>query len=778
MYPKKHYDWTSRVSTSVAIFALVGILWTSVAGRDKNGSKGGTPAMTWDGNNHLRPSQDGDDSLVGSVPPGTYPPGPYITLQGASEMIDLPSPPQPKVIITTAAARTACPWDIEEQANLLDWHDAATWGNGQVPITQGQDVTLPANQRVVLRQSILGALGVITIPKSSTLILADAISNNNQPLELHATGIHVQGTLTAGSPTCPILHGVGITLHGARPTGESNLWRNPTPPTHKGIYVDGGTLEIHGQVEYPTWTRLARTVDPDADAEHSHIILLQHAVTWKVGQEVVVVTSALKDSRDAGWNRNEVRKIVAIESPTRHRDIGSMITLDAPLQYRHVANGNYQSEVGLLSRTIKVQGAADDSEPTDPDPGNCVVDPTQTQFMDATTAMPCPDTEITGYGGHILVTNNGLAQVQGGECRKIRHNVCEFFLRLSHKTNFPNFPTIVELYRMGKTNIESRFPMHFHLLGECPDCYFQSSSIHRSYYRCAVIQGTNSTRVTENVAYDAIGHCFALLDGAEERNNLSFNLAAHIHWLGPEPASIAGREKIYFDASPTLAFPADTSASGFFIPNGYNTLVGNAASGVRLCHPRNPHVLIAALRCASIRYVTHPRLWLLLRKQGCFGFHFINLDYPLGTFRDWDWSPSSRPSLEWNGNTAHSTGFWWYHAAAFYFGGTLIYKDNGLLEYTPMKYVTRDPCRLRKKRDDCKQDEFAWNQMNNSKAFLVTSYSLVSLMRVSILYVSKLVSFFQMFTRLSDSSWAYRKAWKEGSNSMHLNRMIRDHLVK
>ena len=130
--------------------------------------------------------------------------------------------------------------------------------------------------------------------------------------------------------------------------------------------------------------------------------------------------------------------------------------------------------------------------------------------------------------------------------------------------------------------------MHFHLLAECPECYFQHSSIHRSYYRCAVIQGTNSTRVTENVAYDAIGHCFALLDGAEEMNNISFNLAAHIHWLGPEPASIAGREQVYFDASPTLAFPADTSASGFFVPNGYNTLVGNAASGVSLFRALKP----------------------------------------------------------------------------------------------------------------------------------------------------------------------------------------------
>ena len=129
--------------------------------------------------------------------------------------------------------------------------------------------------------------------------------------------------------------------------------------------------------------------------------------------------------------------------------------------------------------------------------------------------------------------------------------------------------------------MESRYPMHFHLLRDnCPQCYFTHSSIHRSFYRAAVIQGTNATQVTQNVAYDIVGNAFCFMDGAEERNNLSFNLAAYIHWLGPEPASIAGRESVAFDQTDTLAFPADTAASGFFLPNGDNIIVGNAASGV------------------------------------------------------------------------------------------------------------------------------------------------------------------------------------------------------
>lgn len=69
--------------------------------------------------------------------------------------------------------------------------------------------------------------------------------------------------------------------------------------------------------------------------------------------------------------------------------------------------------------------------------------------------------------------------------------------------------------------------------------------------------------------------------GTEERNTMSYNLAAHIHWLGPEAAHNEGRDKsTYYEDKDTLAFPADVSASGFLITNLHNHFIGNAASGV------------------------------------------------------------------------------------------------------------------------------------------------------------------------------------------------------
>lgn len=41
--------------------------------------------------------------------------------------------------------------------------------------------------------------------------------------------------------------------------------------------------------------------------------------------------------------------------------------MSTPAVYAHIANNGYQAEVGLLTRNIVIQGAADDSEPTSTD---------------------------------------------------------------------------------------------------------------------------------------------------------------------------------------------------------------------------------------------------------------------------------------------------------------------------------------------------------------------------------------------------------------------------
>ncbi len=271
--------------------------------------------------------------------------------------------------------------------------------------------------------------------------------------------------------------------------------------------------------------------------------------------------------------------------------------------------------MGLLTRNIKIQGAEGDSKPTDTVPSSCQLKDhnNNDRTIFGYNQVACPNTYLTGYGGHIIHHTGGKGYVEG-----------------------------VELYRMGQTNVMGKYPIHFHVLANgCSDCYFRDSSVHESYYRCISIHGTNNLTVSENVAYDVTGFCYYLEDGVEENNTLSYNLAAHIHFIGMSlsppctaggtvalfvltyclffipgnPASGDAQKINVVEESPTLLLPADIAASGFYITNMHNIIIGNVASG------------------------------------GWAGFAFPNLAAPIGLHRTWDYVPKEKVALLIDGNT-------------------------------------------------------------------------------------------------------------------------------
>lgn len=453
-----------------------------------------------------------------------------LLLVGAQGVAVLPDPPEPSNILE-GGDRYDCP---HLDSGLSSWHSSSTWGGSGVP-TAGSNVVLPTNTRVLISQTIAFALGKITIPVGSELIIGE----NAAGIELTTTGIEVLGQLTVGSETCRIETKVTITLVGSRP---GNAVASPPPPATKGIVVDG-VLSLHGKRYYQTWSRLEDTVLPGVTS-----LPLQRTVNWEPGQQIVLVTSAMHDAR--GHHQNEVLTVASVSDNAWG---GSTIEVTSPVQYRHTANQYYQVEVGLLTRTILIQGLAADSEPTDPDPGNCLFDSCGEWYHLYQVPQTCTTKELTGYGGHVQVRLSGVGHVEG-----------------------------VELYRMGQTNVLGRYPMHFHMLEACPSCYFRDSSVHRSYYRCISIHGTHNSTVSENVAYDVIGFCYYLEDGVEQFNTLSYNLVAHVHTMGPDVASGCWGQTIEpYNQSSSMILPADVTASGFYITNIRNYIVGNAASGVR-----------------------------------------------------------------------------------------------------------------------------------------------------------------------------------------------------
>jgi hypothetical protein len=332
-----------------------------------------------------------------------------------------------------------------------------------------------------------------------------------------------------------------ITLHGMRPADVTAV-----ADTYKGVVVAGaGLLSLHGSPYYHTWSRLAATA-----VEGENVVFLQDAVNWQPGQSVVVTTSQHKDSRD--WHQNEERTIESVKACS-HLGVGvTAVFFTETLSYGHFGGAEYQAEVGLLSRRIVVQGAEDDSEPTDTGPLACA----DNSYFGS---IPCPNSFLTGYGATVMAVGSGGASMQ-----------------LSN----------VEFYRVGQTNARGRYPLHFHVVVDGSSTFVEDCSFHRSFNKAVVIHGTNFVRLSRNVAYDVIGHAIYLQDGVEEENVIEHNLVAHVHFIGPP---VVGTTNLYAQylsevyESESLRDPVDATAGGFYFANAYNVIRGNAGVGGFSC---------------------------------------------------------------------------------------------------------------------------------------------------------------------------------------------------
>lgn len=208
----------------------------------------------------------------------------------------------------------------------------------------------------------------------------------------------------------------------------------------------------------------------------------------------------------------------------------------------------------------------------------------------------------------------------------------------------------VQSYKMGQKNMLGKYPFHFHAMGPSPLSYVKDCSIVDSYFRCIAIHQTNDSQALRNVVFNATAHCIYLEDGVEENNTINYNLAVKVNVIG---TPMKGQSQIgdVTTESTNLILPADSAAAGFYITNAYNTFIGNAASG------------------------------------GWAGFSFPNLPAPIGISRTWWGSPMQRPTLVFQGNTAHSSGYLFPGGGCMYTGGKLYYPTgSNLLSYDNGRY--------------------------------------------------------------------------------------------
>ena len=165
-------------------------------------------------------------------------------------------------------------------------------------------------------------------------------------------------------------------------------------------------------------------------------------------------------------------------------------------------------------------------------------------------------------------------------------------------------------------------------------------SIHRSYFRAISIHNAFNLNVQRNTAFDITGHAFYLESGVEEQNRVEFNLAAFIHPIdGAQlmPSNVVSNVQ----QTDTILVPADHTASGFYVSNAHNYIIGNAASG------------------------------------GWSGIQFPVLPEPADkTLRFNGVVPKDRPSLLITGNSIHSSSWFAANSGAMYEGGSLYWDED------------------------------------------------------------------------------------------------------
>eukprot|EP01133_Synstelium_polycarpum_P019808 gene19808-23728_t len=225
--------------------------------------------------------------------------------------------------------------------------------------------------------------------------------------------------------------------------------------------------------------------------------------------------------------------------------------------------------------------------------------------------MGAEDSHASSFGGHVMAM--GESQFAGIEC-----------------------------VNMGQLNVIARYPLHYHLAGLLKSSYITDNSMHHSFFRATTIHGTHNATVAYNVAYDVMGHGVYLEDGVEENNTIAHNLMANIQPIGvPLTGSLADVPvQVENNYSTTVAkHPSDCISSCYFISNAYNNFYGNAASG------------------------------------GWAGYLFPSFNKVVGpsqlVFNTTGIIPYTRPTLRFEGNSAHSSGSLYKYGGSFYFGGKL-----------------------------------------------------------------------------------------------------------
>jgi hypothetical protein len=342
------------------------------------------------------------------------------------------------------------------------WSNPATWELDRVPAS-GARVFIQAGHRVVYDVKSEAAIRAVCIAGTLSFAPDRDTQLNVGVLKVEATDrpteegfdcdAHVQEptagvnrpALEVGSAEAPIAAGRTALIRLVAAEGQD---KQSCP----AVVCCGGRMQFYGTPLSRTWSKLGATAKVGDVA-----VTMEEAVTgWRVGDQVIITATHLGRDIGQGTDRlqTEDRRIVAID--------GARVTLDKPLAYEHLGDGEFRGEIANLSRNVIVESAAPD-----------------------------------GQRGHTMYHRGSEGSISYAEFR-----------------------------HLGKKDVLGRYSLHFHLVGNAMrGSSVVGASIWDSHNRWLTIHGTNYLVVRDCIGYQSIGHGFYLEDGTEVYNILDRNLA-------------------------------------------------------------------------------------------------------------------------------------------------------------------------------------------------------------------------------------------------------------
>ena len=134
--------------------------------------------------------------------------------------------------------------------------------------------------------------------------------------------------------------------------------------------------------------------------------------------------------------------------------------------------------------------------------------------------------ENSDYAAEIaLLSRNILIKGEDGEDKK------GGYMQILHTPNIAQRIQGVEFQNMGRYSEVDKYPLQLLYSSNVDGTLISRNSFRQSNQRCVVIEGTSNVTVSDNIAYEALGHCMYI--GYESEDNLiANNLVSAIQNIG------------------------------------------------------------------------------------------------------------------------------------------------------------------------------------------------------------------------------------------------------